>query len=83
MQTRVLGATGVQVSTLCLGAMAFGSLGNTDPDDCIRIIHAALDAGINTIDTANMYSKGESEEIVGRALQGRSRWYSPPSASGR
>jgi aryl-alcohol dehydrogenase-like predicted oxidoreductase len=71
MQTRVLGATGVQVSTLCLGAMAFGSLGNTDPDDCIRIIHAALDAGINTIDTANMYSKGESEEIVGRALQGR------------
>jgi aryl-alcohol dehydrogenase-like predicted oxidoreductase len=71
MELRVLGGTGVKVSALCLGAMAFGSLGNTDHDDCVRIIHAALDAGINTIDTANMYSKGESERIVGRALQGR------------
>ncbi len=71
MEMRVLGRSGVKVSVLCLGAMALGALGNTDPDDCVRIIHAALDRGINTIDTADMYSKGESEEIVGRALSGR------------
>ena len=51
--------------------MMFGSLGNTDVDDCVRIIHAALDAGINFIDTADVYSSGESEEIVGKALKGR------------
>jgi aryl-alcohol dehydrogenase-like predicted oxidoreductase len=71
MQLRNLGATGVQVSPLCLGAMMFGDWGNTDHDDSIRIIHAALDAGINFIDTADVYSRGESEEIVGKALKGR------------
>jgi aryl-alcohol dehydrogenase-like predicted oxidoreductase len=71
MELRVLGDTGVKVSALCLGAMAFGSLGNRDQDDCVRIIHAAVDAGINAIDTADVYSRGESEQIVGRALRGR------------
>ena len=68
MEYRVLGRTGVKVSPLCLGAMMFGSFGNTDHDDSIRIIHRAVDAGINFIDTADMYSFGESEEIVGKAL---------------
>lgn len=63
-----LGRTGVKVSPLCLGAMNFGGRGNSDHDDCVRIIHRALDAGINFIDTADVYSKGESEEIVGKAL---------------
>jgi aryl-alcohol dehydrogenase-like predicted oxidoreductase len=67
----LLGNTGVRVSPLCLGAMMFGSWGNPDHDDSIRIIHAALDAGINFVDTANVYSRGESEEIVGKALKGR------------
>jgi aryl-alcohol dehydrogenase-like predicted oxidoreductase len=71
MEYRTLGRTGVRVSTHCLGAMMFGAWGNGDVDDCIRIIHAALDAGINFIDTADVYSDGESEEIVGRALKGR------------
>src|SRR5262245_48254899 len=71
MQYRRLGATGVQVSELCLGAMMFGQWGNTDHDDSIRIIHTALDAGINFIDTADVYSAGESEEIVGKAVAGR------------
>src|SRR4051794_19731970 len=71
MQLRSLGSTGVQVSPLCLGTMMFGAWGNTDHDDCIRIIHAALDAGINFVDTADVYSRGESEEIVGKALAGR------------
>src|SRR5881397_2361694 len=71
MRMRVLGRSGVQVSEFCLGAMMFGSFGNTDHDDCIRITHTALDAGINFIDTADVYSAGESEEIVGRALKGR------------
>ena len=71
MQTRTLGRTGVQVSPVTLGAMMFGAWGNPDHDDCVRIVHAALDAGINVIDTADMYSSGESEEIVGKALQGR------------
>ncbi|MGH2704790.1 MAG: aldo/keto reductase [Actinomycetota bacterium] len=66
-----LGATGLRVSPLCLGCMMFGSWGNTDRDECVRIIHEALDAGINVVDTANIYSNGESEEIVGRALAGR------------
>jgi aryl-alcohol dehydrogenase-like predicted oxidoreductase len=65
---RTLGRTGVRVSPLCLGAMMFGGWGNTDEQDCIRIIHRALDAGINFIDTADVYARGESEEIVGRAL---------------
>ena len=68
MQTRTLGRTGVKVTPLCLGAMMFGAWGNTDHDDSIRIIHRALDAGINFIDTADVYSAGESEEIVGKAL---------------
>src|SRR5580698_11502112 len=68
MEYRVLGRTGVKVSPLCLGAMMFGSFGNTDHDDSIRIIHRAVDAGINFVDTADMYSFGESEEIVGKAL---------------
>jgi aryl-alcohol dehydrogenase-like predicted oxidoreductase len=71
MDYRTLGHTGVQVSPLCLGAMMFGSWGNTDHEDSIRIIHAALDAGINFVDTADVYSRGESEEIVGKALVGR------------
>ncbi len=70
---RKLGSTGVSVSPLCLGAMMFGAWGNTDHDDSIRIIHAALDAGINFIDTADVYSRGESEEIVGKALAGGRR----------
>src|SRR3954462_4343995 len=68
MEMRTLGRTGVQVSPLCLGAMMFGAWGNTDQKDSIRIIHHALDAGINFIDTADGYSRGESEEIVGKAL---------------
>src|SRR5688500_5301518 len=71
MEMRPLGSTGVQVSSLCLGAMMFGEWGNTDHDDSVRIIHAALDAGINFIDTADVYSRGESEEIVAKALKGR------------
>jgi aryl-alcohol dehydrogenase-like predicted oxidoreductase len=71
MERTTLGRTGIQVSRYCLGAMMFGAWGNTDHDDCIRIIHHALDEGINFIDTADVYSAGESEEIVGKALQGR------------
>ena len=71
MRYRSLGTTGVKVSPLCLGAMMFGAMGNPDHDDCIRIIHRALDAGINFVDTADVYSAGESEEIVGKALTGR------------
>ncbi|MDP9842896.1 aldo/keto reductase [Streptosporangium lutulentum] len=71
MRYRTLGRTGIQVSPYALGAMMFGALGNPDHDDSIRIIHKALDAGINFIDTADMYSHGESEEIVGKALKGR------------
>jgi aryl-alcohol dehydrogenase-like predicted oxidoreductase len=68
MDYRPLGRTGIKVSPLCLGAMMFGAWGNQDHDDSIRIIHRALDAGINFIDTADVYSRGESEEIVGKAL---------------
>src|SRR6202167_1209009 len=71
MEHRTLGRTGVEVSPLCLGAMMFGAWGNPDHEDSIRIIHAALDAGVNFVDTAGVYSGGESEEIVGRALKGR------------
>jgi aryl-alcohol dehydrogenase-like predicted oxidoreductase len=73
MQLRTLGRTGVKVSPLCLGAMMFGDWGNPDHDESIRIIHRALDAGINFIDTADVYSQGESEEIVGKALAGGRR----------
>ena len=61
----------MQVSPLCLGAMMLGAWGNSDHDDSISIIHAALDAGINFIDTADVYSAGESEEIVGKAIANR------------
>jgi aryl-alcohol dehydrogenase-like predicted oxidoreductase len=71
MKYRTLGRTGVKVSPLCLGAMMFGAWGNPDHDESIRIIHTALDAGINFVDTADVYSAGESEEIVGKALVGR------------
>ena len=73
MDYRTLGTTGVQVSRLCLGAMMFGAWGNQDHDDSIRIIHRAVDAGINFIDTADMYSFGESEVIVGKALKSLDR----------
>src|SRR5881398_4154825 len=68
MDQRPLGSTGVKVSPLCLGAMMFGAWGEPDHDESIRIIHAALDAGINFVDTADVYGSGESEEIVGKAL---------------
>jgi aryl-alcohol dehydrogenase-like predicted oxidoreductase len=71
MEYRPLGRTGVQVSKLCLGTMMFGAWGNQDHDDSIRVIHHALDAGVNFVDTADVYSAGESEEIVGKALKGR------------
>jgi aryl-alcohol dehydrogenase-like predicted oxidoreductase len=71
MRYRSLGTTGVKVSPLCLGTMMFGRMGNRDHDDSIRIIHRALDAGINFVDTADVYSAGESEEILGKALSGR------------
>jgi aryl-alcohol dehydrogenase-like predicted oxidoreductase len=73
MDLRTLGRTGVQVSPLCLGAMMFGVWGEPDHDASIQIIHRALDAGINFIDTADVYSRGESEEIVGKALSGARR----------
>lgn len=73
MDYRTLGRTGVKVSPLCLGAMMFGAWGNQDHDDSIRIIDRALDAGINFVDTADIYSAGESEEIVGKALSGTKR----------
>ncbi|MFC6084832.1 aldo/keto reductase [Sphaerisporangium aureirubrum] len=71
MQRRILGGTGISVSEFALGAMMFGPLGNDDRDDGVRIIHRALDAGINFVDTADIYSAGASEEIVGQALKGR------------
>ncbi|MFJ3160442.1 aldo/keto reductase [Streptomyces kanasensis] len=71
MRYRTLGRTGMEVSAYCLGTMMFGAVGNPDHDDCVRIVHAALDRGINFVDTADMYSAGESETIVGKALRGR------------
>src|ERR1044072_4782612 len=71
MEYRTFGRTGVRVSPLCLGAMMFGAWGNTDHEDSVRIIHRALDAGINFMDTADVYSRGESEAIVAKALIGR------------
>src|SRR6266568_8611177 len=73
MEHRRLGRTGVSVSKLCLGAMMFGDWGTKDHDESIQIIHHALDAGINFIDTADVYSGGESEQIVGKALAGGRR----------
>ena len=73
MEYRKLGRTGVTVSSLCLGAMMFGDWGTKDHDESIRIIHRALDAGITFVDTADVYSAGESEVIVGKALAGRRR----------
>jgi aryl-alcohol dehydrogenase-like predicted oxidoreductase len=73
MSMRVLGSTGVNVSPLCLGAMMFGAWGNPDHDESVRIVHRALDSGINFIDTADVYSSGESEKIVGKALTGGRR----------
>ncbi len=71
MQYRVLGRTGVQVSTLSLGAMNFGAIGHTTQDNATAIVDAALEAGVNLIDTADFYGQGESEEMVGRAIAGR------------
>ncbi|MEU4294505.1 aldo/keto reductase [Kribbella sp. NPDC026596] len=71
MQYRTLGRTGVQVSTLALGAMNFGAIGRTGQDEATAIVDAALEAGINLIDTADMYGQGESEEMVGKAMAGR------------
>jgi aryl-alcohol dehydrogenase-like predicted oxidoreductase len=73
MEHRSLGTTGMKVSPLCLGAMMFGAWGNPDHEDSVRIIHRALDAGINFIDTADVYARGESEEIVAKALAGGRR----------
>jgi aryl-alcohol dehydrogenase-like predicted oxidoreductase len=73
VKRRILGGTGISVSEYALGAMMFGTWGNPDHHDSVRIIHAALDAGINFVDTADIYSSGESEEIVGKALKGGSR----------
>ncbi|MGW3622124.1 aldo/keto reductase [Streptomyces sp. NPDC000880] len=71
MKRRILGGTGISVSEYALGAMMFGAMGNPDHDESVGMIHRALDAGINFVDTADIYSQGESEEIVGRALKGR------------
>ncbi len=73
MEQRPLGRTGVTLSQLCLGAMMFGAWGNPDHDESIRMVHTALDAGINFLDTADVYGAGESEEIVGKALAGGRR----------
>ena len=73
MDHRTLGRTGIKVSPLCLGTMMFGAWGNPDHEESIRVIHRALDAGINFVDTADVYSRGESEEIVGKALSGGRR----------
>lgn len=71
MQYRTLGRTGVQVSTLSLGAMNFGAIGHTTQQDATAIVDAAIEAGVNLIDTADFYSQGESEQMVGRAIAGR------------
>ncbi|HEX7168178.1 MAG TPA: aldo/keto reductase [Acidimicrobiales bacterium] len=71
MRYRTLGETGIKVSPLCLGTMMFGAWGNPDHDESVRVIRRAIDAGINFLDTADVYSAGESEEIVGEAIAGR------------
>jgi aryl-alcohol dehydrogenase-like predicted oxidoreductase len=71
MQYRTLGRTGVQVSSLALGAMNFGRIGRTGQEEATALVDAALETGINVIDTADMYSAGQSEEMVGTAIAGR------------
>ena len=71
MEYRTLGRSGIRVSTFCLGTMMFGKWGNPDADECTKMVDAALDAGINFVDTADVYDFGVSEEILGRALRGR------------
>jgi aryl-alcohol dehydrogenase-like predicted oxidoreductase len=71
MQCRTLGRTGIRASPYALGAMMFGAIGNPDSDDALRIIHKALNAGIDFVDTADACSRRESEKIVGKALKGR------------
>lgn len=71
MRYRRLGRTGLEVSEYGLGTMMFGAAGNPDHAECARIVHAALDRGVNLVDTADMYSTGESEIIVGKAIKGR------------
>lgn len=71
MEYRTLGGSGIQVSRYCLGAMMFGEFANPDHDDCVRICHAAFDGGVNFVDTADAYSRGESEEILAKAIADR------------
>ncbi len=71
MERRILGGTGMSVSEVALGTMMFGAMGNPDHDESARMIHRVLDAGINFVDTADVYSRGECEEIVGQAIKGR------------
>ncbi|OZM77552.1 aldo/keto reductase [Pseudonocardia sp. MH-G8] len=71
MRTRLLGRTGIRVSPFCLGTMMFGAAGNADHDECVAMVHRALDSGINIVDTADVYSGSESEVILGKALKGR------------
>ena len=71
MEYRVLGTTGMSVSTFALGTMMFGAWGNPDAAECTAMVHRALDAGINLVDTADVYDQGRSEEILGAALAGR------------
>src|SRR3984957_12211178 len=86
----VLGRTGLEVSRYCIGSVNFGTLGNRDHDQCARIINTALDAGINFIDTADFYSNGEAEGIIGKSIAGRrdevvlaTKYFSPmPGAGG-
>lgn len=73
MEYEMLGRTGVEVSRFGLGTMVLGAWGNPDHDECVRIIQRAVDAGINLVDTADVYAFGETEEIVGKALAGRRR----------
>lgn len=71
MRYVALGSTGIRVSNLCLGTMTFGAWANNDHTECIRIVHSALDNGVNFVDTADVYSRGASEKIVGEALKDR------------
>jgi aryl-alcohol dehydrogenase-like predicted oxidoreductase len=71
LRRRNLGGIGISVSEFALGAMNFGAMGNTDHEESVRMIHTALDAGINLVDTADVYSFGASEVIFGKALRGR------------
>ncbi|MBN6034570.1 aldo/keto reductase [Amycolatopsis sp. 195334CR] len=71
MHRRILGGTGISVSEYAFGAMMLGAWGNPSHEEGVRMVHAALDGGINFVDTADMYSDGESERIIGKALRGR------------